>query len=104
MDYPRGVSFLAIWLVFQTSAVMIVDKWEVNEGLHHSSKERIDLDCDACLILVDMAQFLVRQNASEDEITNAITKYCIQNKLEDTLVCTQVVREFKVSLQKWMMQ
>ena len=102
MDHPRiVVNLLAIWLVFQTSAMMTVDKWDVeklNDRLQDPSKDGIDLDCDACVILVDMVQFLARQNASEDEIVAAVTKYCIITKIEDTLVCTQVVREFMVSL------
>lgn len=81
---------------------MMADKWDVeelNKRLHDPSKERIDLDCDACVILVDLIQFLTRLNSSEDEIATAITKFCIQHKLEDNLVCTQVVREFRVSAQ-----
>ena len=79
-------------------------KWDVEKlqdrlQLQDPSKERIDLDCDACVILVDMVQILVRQNATSDEIASAITEYCILAKIEDTLVCTQVVREFKVSLE-----
>lgn len=101
MDHLRFVvNFLAIWLVLQTSAMMISDKWDaetLNKQLHDSSKERIDLDCDACKILVDMIQFLARLNSSEDEIAAALAKYCIDRKLEDNLVCTQVVQEFKVS-------
>ena len=105
MDHPRFVvNLLAIWLVLQTSAMMIADnEWDVeelNKRLHDPSKERIDLDCDACVILVDLIQSLTRLNTSEDEIATAITKFCIQHKLEDNLVCTQVVREFKVSPQR----
>lgn len=81
---------------------MMADKWdeeELNKRLHDPSKERIDLDCDACVILVGLIQLLARLNSSEDEIASAVTKYCIQKKLEDNLVCTQVVREFRVSAQ-----
>ena len=81
--------------------MMIADKWDVeklNRELHDLSKECIDLDCDACIILVDIVQFLARSNSSEDEIVTVLTKFCIQAKLEDHLVCTQITREFKVSL------
>ena len=94
------VNLLATWLVIQTSAMMIVDKWDVeklNMRLHDPSKERIDLECDACVILIDIVQLLARSNASEDEVVVALTKFCIQFKLEDNLVCTQITREFKVS-------
>ena len=103
MDHPRFVvNLLAIWLVLQTSAMMMADKWdaeELNKRLHDPSKERIDLDCDACVILVDLIQFLARRNTSEDEIVTTLTKFCIEKKIEDNLVCTQIVREFKVSSQ-----
>ena len=104
MDHPRFVvNLLAIWLVLQTSAMMMMaDKWdaeELNKRLHDPSKERIDLDCDACVILVDLIQFLARRNTSEDEIVITLTKFCIEKKIEDNLVCTQIVREFKVSSQ-----
>ena len=78
---------------------MIADKWNVEElskRLHDPSKERIDLDCDACVAVVDLIQFLIRQNASEEEMVHGVTIFCINLKIEDNLVCTQVVREFKV--------
>ena len=101
MNHVRFVvNLLATWLVLQTSAMMIADKWDVEElkrELHAPSKERIDLECDACVVLVDIIQLLARSNSSEDEIVIALTKFCIQAKIEDTSVCTQVTREFKVS-------
>ena len=79
---------------------MIADKWDVeelNKQLHDPSKERIDLDCDACVITVELVQFLIKQNTSVEEIVHGVTEFCIYLKIEDNLVCTQIVREFKVS-------
>ena len=96
-----GINLLAIWLVLQTSAMMIGDGKrdveELNKQLHDPSKELIDLDCDACVIIVDTIQLLARQNASEDEIATTVTKLCMLFKIEDNLLCTQGVQEFKVS-------
>lgn len=99
-----GIKLLAIWLVFQTSALaspmMIPDKWDVEElskQLHDPSKELIDIDCDACVIIVRTIQLLARQNASEDDIAKAATELCILLKIEDKSICTQAVQEFKVS-------
>ena len=94
------VNLVALWLVIQTSAMMIADKLNVEElrkQLHDPTKERIDLDCDACVLMVDVIQFLVRQNANEEEIAKAATELCIQLKIEDKSVCTQGVQEFKVN-------
>jgi len=58
------MNLLAVWLMLQTSAIMIANKWdidELNKQLHDPAKERIDLDCHACLILVDAIQFLARE-------------------------------------------
>ena len=79
---------------------MIADKWDVeklSKQLHDPAKERIDLDCDACVVLVDTIQLLARGNASEDAIADVITELCITLNIEDKLVCTQAVREFKVN-------
>ena len=88
--------------MIQTSALMIADNWnmeKLSKQLHDPSKERIDLDCDACVVMVDLIQSLARQNASEAEMVHGVTKFCIDLKIEDNLVCTQVVREFKVRQQ-----
>ena len=98
--YTFVVNLVALWLVIQTSAMMVADKWDAEElrkRLHDPTKERIDLDCDACVIIVDLIQALARTNTSEDDIANTLALVCIQLKLEDHLVCTQVVQEFKVS-------
>lgn len=79
---------------------MLADKWDVgklSKQLHDPSKERIDLDCNACVVTVDLIQFLIKQNASVEEIVHGLTDFCIDLKIEDNLVCTQIVREFKVS-------
>lgn len=94
------VNFLAVWLILQTSATMILDKWdieELREQLHDPAKERIDLACDACVLFVDALQSLVRLNYSEDMIASVLTKLCTSLKVEDRLVCTGIVPEFKVS-------
>ena len=86
---------------------MIPDKWDVEElskQLRDPSKERIDLDCDACKVIVDTIQFLARQDATEDVIATVATEFCIkflyQYKHFDKSVCTQAVQEFKVSYSK----
>ena len=70
---------------------------KLSEQLHDPSKEHIDFDCDACVATVKLIQLLVKQNASVEEIVHGVTEFCIDLKIEDNLVCTQIVREFKVS-------
>ena len=41
-------------------------------------------------------QDLFLKNATEDEVVAIATAYCIDMKIEDELVCTAVVLEFKV--------
>ena len=94
------VNLLALWLILQTSAMMIADKWDVEElreQLHDPTKERIDIECDACTVMVDAIQHLARENASEDAIIYVLEKLCILLKLQDSLVCHGIVPEFKVS-------
>ena len=101
------VNLLAVWLILQTSAVMIADKWDtvgLSKRLHDPTKERIDLECDACEVVVDAIQSLVRSNASEDTIVSVAIKLCIDLKIKDSLVCNGIVPEFKVSARcyvKW---
>ena len=100
-------NLLAVWLIFQTSAMMIADKWDVEElskQLHDPAKERIDLACDTCEVLVDAIQSLVRWNMSEDAIVSAITELCIVLKVKDSLVCSGIVPEFKVSARCYVYQ
>lgn len=94
------VNLLAIWLTLQTSAIMIADKWDVEElskQLHDPAKERIDLACDTCKVMVDVIQYLASRNTSEDTIVSVLTKLCVALKVEDSLVCDGIVPEFKVS-------
>ena len=70
---------------------------KLNKQLHDSSKERIDLECDACLIIVDAIQFLARLNSSEDEVATVATWLCINLNIEVSFICVQGVEEFKVS-------
>ena len=96
-----------IWLALLASAREITDKWDkwdvekLNTLLHDPSKERIDLDCDACKIMVDAIQFLARLNASEDEVAAVATWLCINLNIEFSYICQQGVQEFKVSRYKF---
>ena len=94
------VNLLAVWLILQTSAMMIADKWDVEEltkRLHDPAKERIDLACDACDVMVDAIQSLARSGVSEDVIVAVLKKLCVILKIEDSLVCNGIIPEFKVS-------
>ena len=44
------------------------------------------------------------KNATEDEVVAIATAYCIDIKIEDELVCTAVVLEFKVLVHVGIMQ
>ena len=98
------LALIYIWLAFLASARVITNKWDtewdvetLNKQLHDPSKERIDLDCDACKIIVDAIQFLARLNASEDEVAAVATWLCINLNIEVSYICQQGVQEFKVS-------
>ena len=94
------VNLLAVWLILQTSAMMIADKWDVEairNRLHDATKERIDIACDACEVMVDAIQHLARSDISEDAVVTILTKLCVLLKIEDSVVCTGIVPEFKVS-------
>ena len=54
------------------------------------------LECSACKTIANILQELFVKNATEEEIVKIITFLCIQFKIEDELVCTAVVIEFKV--------
>ena len=89
-------------LAVQASAITIADdcKWDVEElrsGLD-SSKEPLDLACDACKVSVDVIQCLVRGNSSEDTIVKVATELCNNIPHVDSLVCKGIVPEFKVSI------
>ena len=55
-----------------------------------------DWECTTCKIITTVLQDLFLKNATEDEIVAIITAFCIDLKIEDELVCTAVVIEFKV--------
>ena len=79
---------------------MIADKWDVEElskQLHDPAKERIDLACDTCKVMVEAIQYLASMNTPEDTIVSVLTELCILFKVEDSLVCSGIVPEFKVS-------
>ena len=44
----------------------------------------------ACVITVELVQFLIEQNTSVEEIVHGVTELCIDLKIEDNLVCTQI--------------
>jgi len=76
------------------------DRWDVDKlykELHDPSKERIDVECDACTLVVDAVQSLVRENKSEEEIVKMLTFLCEKLKIQDKLVCSGIVPEFRVS-------
>ena len=94
------VNLLSLWLILQTSAMVIMDKWDVEElreQLQDPTKERIDLECDACRVMVDAIQDLARKHASEDTIVYVAEKLCTLLKIQDSLVCHGIIPEFKVS-------
>ena len=100
-----GTSLLTIWLVLQSSATAIMDRdWDLeklSKQLHDPSKERIDLDCDACILIVDTIQRLARENVSEDEVATVATELCIKLQIERAnFICRQGVQEFKVSIKE----
>ena len=96
---------IILHLVPGTSTMAILNKWNIeklSKQLHDSSKERIDLDCDFCRIIVDTIQFLTTQNATENEVANAITTLVCPylNKSQTVhvadFICQQIIQEFKV--------
>ena len=56
-----------------------------------------DWECTTCKILFTELQYLFLKNATHDEILARITAFCIDLKIEDKLVCTAIVIEFKVT-------
>ena len=110
------VPAICIWLMLQTSAMTIADKWEpdvetLSKQLHDDpSKGIIDwAECDACAEMIGTVQFLARHhlNATEEELlANIITDLCtIVTKFKrwhhDIIIC-QGVQEFKVSTCSYM--
>ena len=55
-----------------------------------------DWECSTCKILFTELQNLFLKNATDEKIMAHITEYCIRLKIEDKLVCTAIVIEFKV--------
>ena len=108
MDHPTFVAYLvAAWLAFQTSAMIIANKWDTKQlykQLHDPAKELIDLDCDLCEILVDAIQCWAKENRSESEIVSLATEVCIKLNVQDHLVCDGIVPEFKVSARCYAVQ
>ena len=56
----------------------------------------IDWECSTCKILFTELQNLFLKNATDEKIIAHITEFCIKLKIEDKLVCTAIVTEFKV--------
>ena len=65
-------------------------------GGSEKSSESTSLECTACKGLVSLLQELFLKNATEKDIEKAVTKFCIDFKIEDDNVCRAVVIEFKV--------
>ena len=55
-----------------------------------------DWECSTCKVLFTELQDLFLKNATDEKILAHITAYCIDLKIEDKLVCTAIVIEFKV--------
>ena len=55
-----------------------------------------DWECSTCKILFTELQNLFLKNATDEKIIAHITEFCIKLKIEDKLVCTAIVIEFKV--------
>ena len=65
-------------------------------GGSEKNSESTSLECTACKGLVSLLQELFLKNATEEDIEKAVTKFCIDFKIEDDYVCRAVVLEFKV--------
>jgi len=94
--------FLACCAVLQSSASLISDNWDEDElykQLHDPAKRKIDVECETCFLVVEVIQFLARENRSEDEIAEAVLELCISLQMADQLVCSEIIPEFKVSEQ-----
>ena len=63
--------------------------------LKNALKEK-GFGCSVCMTFANVLQDLFVRNATEEEIVKKITSLCIKFKIEDELVCTAVVIEFKV--------
>jgi len=95
------LNLLVLWTVLQCTAILISDRWDVDKlykELHDVSKERIDVECDACALVVDAIQELVRSNTTEEEVVKTATYLCEKLQIQDKLVCSGIVPEFRVSL------
>ena len=55
-----------------------------------------DWECSTCKILFTELQNLFLKYATDEKIIAHITELCIKLKIEDKLVCTAIVIEFKV--------
>ena len=80
------IAFLACFAVLQSSAS---DNWDVDElykQLHDPTKDKIDVECETCFVVVEVIQTLVRENKSEDEIVEAAIELCISLQKADQLV------------------
>jgi len=94
------IAFLACCAVLQSSASLLPDNWDVDElykQLHDPNKDKIDVECETCFVVVEVIQTLVRENKSEDEIVEAAIELCISLQKADQLVCSEIVPGFKVS-------
>ena len=101
MAYTKLVlNLLALWTVLQCTAILISDKCDVDrlyKELQDPSKDRIDVECDACVLIVCTIQALARENRTEEEIVTTATYLCEKLTERGKLVCSGIVPEFRVS-------
>ncbi|XP_065887574.1 sphingomyelin phosphodiesterase-like [Dysidea avara] len=99
MAYTKLVlNLLALWTVLQCTAILISDKCDVDrlyKELQDPSKDRIDVECDACVLIVCTIQALARENRTEEEIVTTATYLCEKLTERGKLVCSGIVPEFR---------
>ncbi|XP_065888775.1 sphingomyelin phosphodiesterase-like isoform X2 [Dysidea avara] len=84
-----------MWIVFSLLACCAVLQSSESLNSDDPAKDRIDVECDSCILVVETIQFLFRENRSEDEIVDAAIELCTRLHIEDKYVCSGIVPEFK---------
>lgn len=71
----------------------------ISDNLNQIPKNGIIIQtvCEACDLLIPLARELALKNRTQ-EIENIAVLVCINLKIEDTVVCNQIVKLFLVSL------
>ena len=52
-------------------------------------------ECDACKVFTDIAHIAFKTKPNQAEIVKFLTKICIKMKIEDSTVCTGIIKEFR---------